>query len=87
MHYVYFIESVHARDQRYVGQTADLKRRLADHNGGKSTHIRQHKPWNLICYLGFAEEIRAVAFERYLKSGSGKTFARRHLLSHDRAAT
>jgi predicted GIY-YIG superfamily endonuclease len=80
MHYVYLIENVHSRDQRYVGQTRDLKARMLDHNAGRSVHIRRYKPWNLVCYLGFAEERRAIAFERYLKSGSGKTFARRHLL-------
>jgi len=80
MHYVYIIESVHARNQRYVGQTADLRRRLVDHNAGRSVHTRRHKPWNLVCYLGFADERRAIAFEKYLKCGSGKTFAQRHLL-------
>jgi len=80
MHYVYIIESVHARNQRYVGQTADLRRRLTDHNAGRSVHTRRHKPWNLVCYLGFADERKAIAFERYLKSGSGKTFTQRHLL-------
>ena len=80
MHYVYLIESVHSRDQRYVGQTGDLKARLTDHNAGRSVHTRRHKPWNLVCYLGFADERKAIAFERYLKSGSGKTFAQRHLL-------
>jgi hypothetical protein len=29
--------------------------------------------------LSFADEKRAVAFERYLKSGSGCAFAKRHL--------
>ncbi len=80
MHYVYIIESAHARNQRYVGQTADLRRRLADHNAGRSVHTQRHKPWNLVCYLGFADERKAVDFEKYLKSGSGKTFAQRHLL-------
>jgi predicted GIY-YIG superfamily endonuclease len=74
MHYVYIIESVHARNQRYVGQAADLRRRLADHNAGRSVHTRRHTPWNLVCYLGFADERKAIAFGKYLKSGSGKTF-------------
>jgi len=80
MHYVYLIESVHAKERHYVGQTSDLKKRLTDHNAGKSGHTSRYKPWNIVCYLGFAEEPKALAFEKYLKSGSGKTFLKRHLL-------
>jgi len=80
MHYVYLIESVYDRSQHYVGQTADLKARIFEHNAGKSTHTARYRPWHLVCYLGFAEERKAIGFERYLKSGSGKTFLRRHFL-------
>ena len=80
MHYVYLIESVYDRARHYVGQTSNLKARLAEHNAGKSIHTQRFKPWNLVCYLGFADEKKAIAFEKYLKSGSGKTFLHRHLL-------
>ena len=80
MTYVYIIESVYQREQRYVGITRDLKQRLADHNNGKSPHTRKYKPWNLVAYTGFAEDQTAQAFEQYLKSGSGKTFLIRHFL-------
>ena len=60
--------------------TRDLKQRLAEHNGGKSPHTRKFKPWTLVANLGFADEPTAVAFEQYLKSGSGKTFLKRHFL-------
>jgi len=80
MHYVYLIKSVHNRSQHYVGQTADLKTRILVHNSGKSVHTARYRPWHLVCYLGFAESERAMGFERYLKSGSGKTFLKRHFL-------
>jgi putative endonuclease len=80
MHYVYLIESVPDRAQHYVGQTNDLKARLQVHNSGGSTHTSRFKPWNLVCYLGFADADSALAFERYLKTGSGKIFLRRHFL-------
>jgi putative endonuclease len=38
------------------------------------------RPWRLASYFAFADEIKARNFERYLKSGSGKTFANRHFL-------
>ncbi len=80
MHYVYLIESVRDRGRHYVGQTHDLKSRLNGHNSGDSLHTARYRPWNLVCYLAFADEKRAVEFESYLKSGSGKTFLKRHFL-------
>ncbi len=80
MHYVYLLESVHNRSRHYVGQTHDLRKRLEGHNSGDSPHTARHRPWYLVCYLGFADEHRAIAFEHYLKSGSGKTFLKRHFL-------
>jgi predicted GIY-YIG superfamily endonuclease len=80
MTYVYLIESVHQRTQHYVGLTHDLKQRLADHKEGRSPHTRKFKPWRLVAYTAFADEQTAQAFEKYLKSGSGKTFLKRHYL-------
>jgi predicted GIY-YIG superfamily endonuclease len=66
--------------QHYVGFTGDLKVRLASHNAGQNTSTALHRPWNLVGYLAFRDERKAVAFEKYLKSGSGRTFAKRRLL-------
>jgi predicted GIY-YIG superfamily endonuclease len=80
LHHVDLIESVHDRRQHYVGQTPDLKARLTGHNSGDSSHTARFRPRHLVCYIGFADEKKSLAFERYLKSGSGKTFLKRHLL-------
>jgi putative endonuclease len=79
MRYVYFLESESAIGQRYVGVTFDLKRRLADHNSGKSSHTSKYVPWKLVTYVAFTDEDKAEAFERYLKSGSGHAFAKKRL--------
>jgi hypothetical protein len=50
-----------------------------EHNAGACTHTAKHRPWLLDVVIEFADERRAVAFERYLKSGSGVAFAKRHL--------
>ena len=81
MTYVYLIENVHFRQQHYTGITNDLKQRLADHNAGESPHTRKFKPWHLVAYVGFADEQTAMAFEKYLKSGSGKAFLKKRFLS------
>ena len=80
MTYVYLIERIHSRQQHYVGITKDLKQRLTDHNEGKSPHTSKFKPWNLVMYLGFADGQTALAFEKDLKSGSGKAFLKKRFL-------
>jgi putative endonuclease len=80
MTYVYLLESVYYRGHLYIGITVDLRQRLNYHNQGKSPHTRKFKPWNLISYTAFADEKTAYAFEKYLKSGSGKAFIGRHYL-------
>jgi putative endonuclease len=71
MYYVYLLQSETVRLQRYIGATSDLKRRLADHNAGRSPHTSKYLPWRLVTYMAFSDKQKAEAFERYLKSGSG----------------
>jgi predicted GIY-YIG superfamily endonuclease len=77
--YVYLIESVSTPGQRYVGITTDLKKRLQEHDAGKSSHTSKFKPWCLKTYVAFSDRTKATSFELYLKSGSGHAFARKRL--------
>jgi len=52
MWYVHILRSINFPEQEYVGATADLKRRLPEHNAGKSAHTAKFKPWQLIWYSG-----------------------------------
>jgi predicted GIY-YIG superfamily endonuclease len=63
----------------YVGITNNLKHRLQEHNSGEGIHTSKYKPWKLMTYLYFDDQDKATAFEKYLKSGSGRSFAKRHL--------
>ena len=76
--YVYLIRSLAHPNQRFVGLTDDLKRRLSEHNAGKTRSTRHHRPWEIVVALYFANEVKARAFARYLKHGSGHAFAHRH---------
>lgn len=78
MHYVYLLQSIHQPGRRYTGATCDLRRRLDEHNAGKSIHTAKFRPWRIVVAIAFRDRARAVAFERYLKSGSGTAFAQRH---------
>jgi putative endonuclease len=79
VYYIYLIESVSAQGERYLGMATDLKERLQEHNAGKSSHTSKFKPGKMTTYIAFTDRARAEAFERYLKSGSGHAFARKHL--------
>jgi predicted GIY-YIG superfamily endonuclease len=76
---VYLLQSEAFAGQRYVGITSDLRKRLAEHNVGKSPHTSKYAPWKLVTYIAFSDEQKAEIFERYLKSGSGHAFASKRL--------
>ncbi|UCH35908.1 MAG: GIY-YIG nuclease family protein [Armatimonadota bacterium] len=75
---VYLLASVRDPQQRYVGLASDPEERLKEHNAGKSPHTSRYVPWRIVAVVGFDNRGRASAFERYLKSGSGRAFAKRH---------
>jgi predicted GIY-YIG superfamily endonuclease len=79
MKYVYLLQSIDFPDQNYVGLTDDLRSRFEKHNAGESPHTSKYKPWRLVTYLAFSKEEMAIAFERYLKSSSGRAFANKRL--------
>ncbi len=80
MYYVYLLRSIQNSDQTYIGFTENFKARLAAHNHGQSPHTAKFKPWELITYTTFKNKSTAIAFEKYLKSHSGKAFANKRLL-------
>ena len=80
MHYAYILRSIHLPEQTYIGSTADLKTRLVDHNMGRSSHTAKYRPWKIAFYAAFPDKQRALEFEAYLKSHSGKAFSNKRLL-------
>jgi predicted GIY-YIG superfamily endonuclease len=78
MFHTYVIESLSYPGQIYIGHTADLRQRLADHNAGKCPHTSKFRPWKIKLYVAYETIEQAQHFERYLKSGSGHAFAKRH---------
>jgi len=77
--YVYILVSQAKETIHYTGITRDLAQRLLEHNRGACPHTSQHRPWRIETAIAFKSESKARAFEKYLKSGSGREFARRHL--------
>jgi predicted GIY-YIG superfamily endonuclease len=80
MFYAYILESIIKPGELYRGHTGDLKQRLAEHNAGKCAATAKFKPWKINFYAAFETLALAQRFEKYLKSGSGHEFAKRHFL-------
>jgi len=76
MHYVYIL---FCKDKRtYIGCSNDLKDRLQRHEKGYIDATKNRLPIKLICYFAFEKETTAFDFEKYLKSGSGRAFMKKH---------
>jgi predicted GIY-YIG superfamily endonuclease len=77
-YYVYVLVSLAEPARHYTGLTENLRQRLAEHNAGKCLHSSKFVPWRVETAVAFRDKGKAAAFERYLKSGSGRAFAVRH---------
>ena len=75
---VYILRSDSDPSHHYVGITTNVPDRLEWHNHGPCGHTLHHRPWSLVISMEFATECEAVRFEKYLKSGSGRAFTKRH---------
>lgn len=78
MYYVYLLKL--ANNFIYTGSTPDLKRRLKDHNSGKSLATKNLRPLKLVWYAAFPQRLVARRFEAYLKSGSGQAFRNKRFI-------
>jgi predicted GIY-YIG superfamily endonuclease len=77
--YVYILQSEVNPHRFYTGLTDDLRMRLKNHNSCRVVHTSKWKPWQLKTYIAVCDRDRATRLERYLKSASGRAFAKRHL--------
>ncbi len=77
--YVCILHSETAPDTFYVGFTEDLRTRLKIHNSGHVPHTAKSRPWRIKTAMAFTDRQRATEFERYLKSSSGRAFAKKRL--------
>ena len=77
--YVYILQSKTSPLHFYVGLTDDLQDRLRRHNTGEVPHTAKFLPWRIKTAIAFTDRDRASAFEHYLKSASGRAFAKKRL--------
>ena len=79
MRYVYILRSLAEPGRFYTGMTDDLRARLRKHNAGDVSHTSKYAPWEIKTYLAFSDPDQALAFEKYLKTASGRAFAKTRL--------
>ena len=73
MFYTYILKSK-KNDKFYIGFTNDLRKRLKEHNDGKSTYTKGRGPYDLIYYEACLAKEDARSRELYLKSGRGRRY-------------
>jgi putative endonuclease len=76
MFYTYILKEI-GKKHFYVGSTNNLKNRITEHKQGKNISTRGRE-WKIYCYFVFNKEKIARNFETYLKTGSGRAFAKKH---------
>jgi len=79
MHYVYILRSLTSPERYYTGVTSNLRERLAKHNSKTVEYTSKYTPWEIKTYIAFSDEKQAFEFEKYLKSASGRAFAKKRL--------
>ena len=67
------------KDGYYVGCTDDLKDRISRHQKGQVDATANRLPVKLDFYFVVHNKYKAFEFEKYLKSGSGRAFIKKHL--------
>lgn len=82
--YVYALESLKDFD-RYTGFTTNLRRRLEEHNNGRSFSTKFRLPFKLIYFEGCLNEDDAKRRESYLKTTQGRRFLGLRLIEYKRA--
>ena len=76
--FVYILRTLSTPTRHYTGLTRDVSARLSAHNAGECPHTSKFRPWNVVVSMEFPTHEQAAKFEKYLKSGSGRAFTKRH---------
>ncbi|HEX4077611.1 MAG TPA: GIY-YIG nuclease family protein [Rhizomicrobium sp.] len=79
MTYVYILRSLAHPEHYYVRVTRDLRSRLKRHNAGEVSYTSKYAPWTIKTYIAYSDEKQPLSFEKYLKSPSGRAFAKKRL--------
>ncbi len=77
---MYYVYSLKCKDGFYIGCTDDIQDRLNRHQKGYVPATANRLPAQLEFYLAIENKYKAFEFEKYLKSGSGRAFIKKHFI-------
>jgi putative endonuclease len=77
--YVYILQSESNPGKFYIGSTENLCTRPKKHNAGEVPHTSKSRPWRIKTAIAFTDREQASKFEHYLKTASGRAFAKKRL--------
>ena len=77
--YAYILQSESHPNRYYSGFTKELRDRVQRHNDGSVPHTAKFRPWRIKTAVAFTDRQRALDFERYLKTASGRAFTKKRL--------
>jgi len=77
---MYYVYSLKCKDGFYIGCTDNIEDRLERHSKGHIPATKDRLPVNLEFYIAIPDKYKAYKFEKYLKSGSGRAFIKKHFL-------
>lgn len=80
MYYTYILRN-YITNRYYIGYTPDLKNRFKKHASGKVLSTKSNLHYDLEWYCAFKTREQALAFEKYLKTGSGIAFMKKRFFS------
>jgi putative endonuclease len=81
MFHVYILRSIEHPKQIYIGfSSVDMQTRLDRHNAGSTPATARCRPWKVAWHCTFPDKQKAMDFEAYLKSGSGRAFLHKRLI-------
>ena len=78
-YYVYILNSEKDPERFYTGFTENVESRLKSPNWGQDAHTAKYKPWRVKTAIAFTDRQKALDFEQYLTSPSGRSFAKKRL--------
>ena len=78
MYYVYILKL--KNNTFYTGFSSNLKNRINEHLKGNISQTKNLRPFNLVFYSAFKSKIKALNFEKYLKTSSGFAFRNKRLI-------
>jgi predicted GIY-YIG superfamily endonuclease len=76
---MYYVYSLKCKIGYYTGYTDDLKQRFVRHQKGCVLSTAKRLPVKLEFYFAIQDKYKAIKFEKYLKSGSGRAFINKRL--------